>query len=502
MKPSFLAEYMHADAPSASASGPAAAQDHAPARELYFNLYANPDEHKAAAQAFLERQVQAVQAIPSDLPASIDDLTAWMMERTEAVGAQYRDYLAARKNGAPRRYFTNRAHALYFIKAVAPTKLVDGSWLFGLLRHWDNPDFHPLIKTYLEELGDGAPDKNHVTIYRKLVAVHGCDGWQQLDDSHFVQGAIQLSLAHNADDYLPEVIGFNLGYEQLPLHLLITSYELNELGIDPYYFTLHVTVDNASNGHAQKAVEALKNLMPRIGDSGEFYRRVIDGYRLNELGASTNSTIASFDLDAELTGIMAAKSVTGKNMHSDYCRVAGKSINDWLGSPDNVPAFLAALEKAGWITRGADPEQSRFWKLIQGDKAEMFGVFSPYEQQVLRDWMATPRAAEHTGADDAGQVSAAEQQPRVLSHRARQRMLANVGQLARDQDHPARGLIRRRPDQMGAGVSELHLLEEQIAALPGKQQAMALLAGLMSPSNHHSAVGLMATRMYSQLLDH
>ena len=496
MKPAFLDAYLQ---PAAAPALPL--QDSAPSRDLYFDLYNNPERAKSAAAAFLDHQIAAVQAIPSDLPTSIDGLAAWMTERTEAVGAEYRDYLAARKNGAPRRYFSNRAHALYFIKAVAPTKLVDGSWLFGLLRHWDNPDFHPLIKTYLEELGDGAPDKNHVTIFRKLVAVHGCDGWPQLDDSHFVQGAIQLSLAHNAEEYLPEVIGFNLGYEQLPLHLLITSYELNELGIDPYYFTLHVTVDNASNGHAAKAVEALKNLMPRVGDSAAFYRRVIDGYRLNELGASTNSTIASFDLDAELTGIMAAKSATGKNMHSDYCRVAGKSINDWLGSPDNVPAFMVALETAGWITRGADPEQSRFWGLIQGDKAEMFGVFSPYEQQVLRDWIATPRADSQDAANDASAGANDRQLPRVLSHRARQRMLANVGQLSREGEHPARGLIRRRPDQMGEGVSELHLLEEQIAAVPGKQQAMAVLANLMSPSTHHSAVGLMATRMYSQLLD-
>ncbi|WP_332875742.1 iron-containing redox enzyme family protein [Massilia sp. S19_KUP03_FR1] len=497
MKPAFLDHYLQ---PAPLTAPPA--HERAAARDLYFELYNNPDQAQAAAQAFLAHQIGAVQAIPSDLPASLDALHAWMLERTEAVGAAYRDYLAARKTGAARRYFSNRAHALYFIKAVAPTKLVDGSWLFGLLRHWDNPDFHPLIKTYLEELGDGAPDKNHVTIFRKLIATHGCDGWQQLDDSHFVQGAIQLALAHNAEDYLAEVIGFNLGYEQLPLHLLITSYELNELGIDPYYFTLHVTVDNAANGHAAKAVDALKNLMPRVGDSADFYRRVIDGYRLNELGASTNSTIASFDLDAELIGIMAAKSVTGKNMHSDYCRVAGKSINDWLASPDNVPAFMLALETAGWITRGADPEQSRFWSLIQGDKAEMFGVFSPYEQQVLRDWIASPRAAVEDAANDRSGAAVEEQQPIVLSHRARQRMLANVGQLSRDGEHPLRGLIRRRPDQMGSGVSELHLLEEQIAALPGKQQAMALLASLMGPASHHSAVGLMATRMYSQLLDH
>ncbi|MFD2270388.1 iron-containing redox enzyme family protein [Undibacterium arcticum] len=89
-------------------------------------------------------------------------------------------------------------------------------------------------------------------MYKKLLATHGCEQWDNLSDEHFVQGAIQLSLAQHADHFLPEVIGFNLGYEQPPLHLLITAYELNELGIDPTYFTLHFTIDNANTGHAKK----------------------------------------------------------------------------------------------------------------------------------------------------------------------------------------------------------------------------------------------------------
>jgi hypothetical protein len=40
-----------------------------------------------------------------------------------------------------------------------------------------------------------------------------------------------------------------------------------------------------------------------------------------------------------------------------------------------------------------------------------------------------------------------------------------------------------------------------VAAAAGKPEAMAMLAQLMSPSVHHTAIGLMATRMYSQLLD-
>ena len=115
---------------------------------------------------------------------------------------------------------------------MAPTKLVDGAWLYGLLQRWDDARFTALIQTYLEELGDGLPEKNHVVLYRKLLASQGCDDWRELDDEHFVQGAIQLALAEHAEQFLPEIIGFNLGYEQLPLHLLITSYELTELGVD------------------------------------------------------------------------------------------------------------------------------------------------------------------------------------------------------------------------------------------------------------------------------
>ena len=461
------------------------------AKALYFSLLDNPEEAAVEARAFLHAQIELARCEPEELPESVTQLSGWVQGRSEAVGLAYREYLSARKNGAARRYFTNKSHALAFLKGAAPTKLADGAWLYGTLPRWENPDFHPLIKTYLEELGDGVPDKNHVTLYRRLLAAHGCEHWEGLSDPHFVQGAIQFALAYNAQDFLPEVIGYNLGYEQLPLHLLITSYELNELGIDPYYFTLHVTVDNVGSGHAHKAVQALRNLMAQASDPAAFYRRVLDGYRLNELGASTTSIIGGFDLEAELIEIFSAKAVVGQNMHSDYCRVAGRSINDWLAEPAQIPAFMAAMEGAGWIKRGEPVENSRFWRLIQGERAEMFGVFSAYEQQVLRDWIMSTR-------DD----STATRTGRVLSHRARQRTLDTLNQHVERSGYPERGLIRRRSGGAGAaGDSELRQLEEKVAAAAGKPEAMAMLARLMSPAVHHTAIGLMATRMYSQLLD-
>jgi hypothetical protein len=493
MQTSLAPQFTSVPSASAPASPPTS-------KELYFLLeQGDLAHHRATVRGYLERHLQAARALNDDVPNDIALLGDWMRERSVAVGQQYRQYLDARREGAPRRYFTSKSHALYFIKGVAPTKLVDGAWLYALLEQWDDADFRPLIQTYLEELGDGIAEKNHVVLYKKLLAGLECDNWRTLDEDKFVQGAIQLALASDAQHYLPEIVGYNLGYEQLPLHLLISSYELNELGIDPYYFTLHITVDNAGTGHAHKALQGVQQLMARAPDPAQFYRRMLDGYRLNDLGACTTSVIEEFDLEAELVHIMQEKSVVGQNMHSDYCRVAGRSINDWLANPAQIPHMLLELENAGWIKRGEPAENSRFWKLIQSERAEMFGVFSSYEQQILRDWIATPRTADSHAAPVGG--------ARVISFRARQRALETLGAgtAVRPNANKPRGVIRHHPAHeadadAGDGGSELRRLEQQLAAAGSKPAAMAMLIELMSPARHHSAAGLMATRVFRQLL--
>ncbi|MFB9241875.1 iron-containing redox enzyme family protein [Massilia antarctica] len=452
-----------------------------------------PASAAADAQAYLVSQLARARSQPCDLPDTPTGLDDWIAPRSAAIGALYQQYLASRRDGAARRYFSNKAHALYFLRRVAPTKLVDGAWLYGALQRWQENDFRPLVKTYVEELGDGLPDKNHVVLYQRLLDNHGCADWDDLGGAHFTQGALQLALAHAGEGFLPEMIGYNLGYEQLPLHLLITAYELNELGIDPYYFTLHITVDNGSTGHARDAVNALQRVMSRAADPAGFYRRVREGYKLNELGENTNSVIASFDLEEELVRILAAKAVVGQNMHSDYCRVAGKTINAWLADPEQIPGLLRAFETTGWIKRGAAPQESRFWGLLQGDHAEMFGVFSSYEQQVLADWIAAPAQA---GEPAAGA-------PRVASFRALQRALAPARN-APPKAHGARALIRY-PYAGHAGEHEaendqLRRLEQAVALAPSTAAAMKLLVAHMAPSRHHTATGLMATRMFVRLL--
>jgi hypothetical protein len=78
----------------------------------------------------------------------------------------------------------------------------------------------------------------------------------------------------------------------------------------------------------------------------------------------------------------------GQHMHSDYCKVEGQTVNQWLATPGQIEEFLGALQRKGWIKRHGPPKESRFWQLIEGDTAAMFGVFSGYEKQLLHDWIA------------------------------------------------------------------------------------------------------------------
>jgi hypothetical protein len=452
----------------------------------------------ATSRSFLASLLESTAHIDNRMPADPRLLASWLAHGHEETTCSYRRYLEERHAGAPRRFFRNRSHALHFLKSVAPTKLVDGAWLYGLLPRWADTRLAPLVRIYLEELGDGVPAQHHVLLYRQLLAQHGFSRWQDLGDEHYVQGAIQLSLAHHAGELLPEVIGFNLGYEQLPLHLPITAYELNELDIDPYYFSLHVTIDNASTGHARKSLQCALDCLPHVGDAAVFYSRMVTGFKLNELGIGTMEVIDSFDLEQELTAVLADKARIGANLHSDYCRIGGRTVTEWLVLPGGMPEFLAALVSAGWIRRGAAPTESRFWRLVNDERGSMFGVFDDYEKQLIHDWIveapdgAIPKAAprrpnvnrfrRYAAANAAAPVRSGVWAPNASSTSVAQIIHHHLAPLDIEADEDARVLANRL-----AGVDET-------------DKAMAMLHGFLSPANHSSPAGLVATRICSGLM--
>ena len=455
---------------------------------------------KAEGAACLHRELELLEpltACPADGPTMPEDLHDWMQRNTQTAMDGYRAYLEGRRNGAARSYFTNRAHALYVLRALAPTKLVDGAWLYGLLQYWENPRYAELIRIYLQELGDGEADKNHVALYRSLLARHGLEVNHGLPESFYLQGTLQLALAWNAAEFLPEILGFNLGYEQLPLHLLITAYELNELGIDPYYFSLHITVDNAQSGHAVRAVRAVQDALPRLRHDPVFWQRVQRGCRLSGAGQGTTDIIAGFDIAAEVAAILARKSTMGRGAHSDYCRIDGRHVNEWLASAASIPAFLSALIDKGWIRLSEPAGNSRFWQLLQGPEAEMFGVFSPYELQVIHDWIRGPESADGKPYTEADSAVAAVNAPgtRATPRRASYKALKALVQ-RRGIDVDANQSLTAANDPPDA---DLDLLSNTLPTL-GHHEQTQLLVRAMTPASHWTPAGLYATRLFAARL--
>jgi hypothetical protein len=220
-----------------------------------------------------------------------------------------------------------------------------------------------------------------------------------------------------------------------------------------------VTIDNAASGHAQRAVQALLDNLPVVGDRDEFLHRVSLGYRLNELGRGTNAVIDEFDLERELLAMFERKRQVAGRVHSDHCRIDGRTVNQWLGAPGRMGDFLAALQARGWIRRNQDPQDSHFWQLIDGQKAAMFGVFNPYERQLLHDWIA----GEWLGEEGAS-------------------------------------ITRRQeaPQEAGEGdfASETRALLAELEQLSTAQRSARLIE-LMSPALHHTPAGLLATRLFA-----
>lgn len=357
-------------------------------RHIYFALAEGQDFqasilYPGESADYLRRQLAASAAVPVALPPRHDELAGWIAGHAQAAGNAYQQYLAERGEGNGRRHFGNAAQAQRFLSAVAPARLAGGASLYGVLERWDDADFQPLIAHYLEQLGNGVPDRNRVLLYRDLLESGACPPWREQDDAAFTEGAVELALARNAEHFLPELIGYNLARQQPRAAELVARHELGELGFAAEAFASDAA---SAAGHVQPALHSLRGILQRVADAAAFYRRVREGYGLHEVVARLALPVAE-------------------------------------ASADEAPLPARPLHGAAGQAR----------RHARTERAVIRHEFPPDEHA----WEA-------------------------------------IG-------------------------SELQLLEARLAASDSKEEAMATLARLMSPSQQHTPAGLMAARIFSQL---
>ncbi|KAJ4415340.1 hypothetical protein N0V82_007390 [Gnomoniopsis sp. IMI 355080] len=152
---------------------------------------------------------------------------------------------------------------------------------------------------FLGGAGDGDLEKNHISIYRDLlrsVGVNLPDG-DSIDFIHPRTGINQEQVWRSAtghllvylfpNDFLSEILGFNLHFESLSTADLKSGRELPEFGISSRYYNLHVSIDNADSGHSAMALATIIRLMDLVRVTGimdyeSTWRRIQVGYLLSQ----------------------------------------------------------------------------------------------------------------------------------------------------------------------------------------------------------------------------
>ena len=343
-------------------------------------------------------------------------LSAYLHRQEAAVSEEWEQYLRRRKAGSPRELFQTRDEAILWLKARAPVKFVDGAWLGHVhkittpfpLRHITKDAWQVLS----EELGDGDLEKNHVHVFVRLldsIGAHLPRG-DSVDFTHeslglddiqqWKAGLTQLLISLFPHDFLPEILGFNMHFELIAVQTLKASKELAELKIDPYYFNLHITIDNSDSGHSAVALQTVSNYIEHMrmtqGDEAahQAWRRVQAGYALSHFlgtGHTKNSPEPS-KLQADILPIFKSKALAAHKVHcNSRLKIGRHTLTDWLrpdlwDSAEHQQDFLFDLMNCQpWITRG-ESKTSRFIKELKWG-GKMFGAFTQRETKVIEQWI-------------------------------------------------------------------------------------------------------------------
>jgi hypothetical protein len=223
-------------------------------------------------------------------PYSWGRLVAWVEARMEAQ-------LGDPARGLGLAEGLTREQVLWMLLQLAPAALVDGAWLQGMTRpeHSHRPEAGLLLRIYHDELGAGVVRQHHGNVLRKALAEQGVElpprdseafeRWPGFLPEAFAMPRLWFSFAEHSGEFLPELLGLNLAIEMAGVGetYRMATRLLRRHGIDPYFFQLHETIDNAASGHTAWSTEVIGIHMEQAASQGQAamelaWQRIWRGY--------------------------------------------------------------------------------------------------------------------------------------------------------------------------------------------------------------------------------
>lgn len=357
-------------------------------------------------------------------------------EEHEKVLKEWGSYLARRKQGKGPELFSTVEAAKVWLVEQAPVKFVDGAWLAHIHKITTPFALRSVTKDawqiLSEELGDGDLSKHHVYLYRQLLKDIGCplpDGhsidfiepcrWAGIDNHRAWEAAVgQLLISIFPTEFLPEILGFNMHYELITLNTLRAAHELKALGINAYYFLIHIAIDNADSGHTAMATHTVTRYLDMVrATEGEValeqaWKRIQVGYTLSQTLGDSISHAPEHPISTTAESALAAPSIPLNSLsarvieifkakasfsHQFHCQsrayIGGQTLAEWLAPSmwmhthqyQHLQLLTALSQAKPWVYPGASSRSLLVRELSW--EGRMFGAFTHDEVAALTTWI-------------------------------------------------------------------------------------------------------------------
>jgi hypothetical protein len=340
-----------------------------------------------------------------------DALSDFLRAEAQDTFEEWERYTQRRAAGYPPELFQDREGAREWLKDYTPLNLIDGAWLCRIHKITTPFALRSITRhawqTLSEELGSGDLEKNHIFIYRELLRVVGVQLPASHDASFILEkhgmknpqiwkaALAQLLISLFPNDFLPEILGFNLHFERLSHQTLKAAKELPEFGISGLYYSLHISIDNGHSGHSAMAVAIVNQYIDYVSKTDpeslqETWSRIQSGYLLSQ-SLDGKETMQTFEY--MVASMLSDKAQLSRQIHcGSRVRIDKQSLTDWLAShnkhndAESKTKFLNALANARpWIVKG-DSDRSRLIRELSW-KGKMFGAFTNSEVRLVRTWI-------------------------------------------------------------------------------------------------------------------
>lgn len=243
------------------------------------------------------------------------------------------------------------------------------------------------------------------------VSSHSFAKHLEFAEESFALPGFLLAIAQFTRTLFPEIVGVNLAWQYLGL----SAFGPGLIAEACRHFDLPAIGDDLlADGYAEKGCDLARTAAATVlEDLPEDEREA--GFAKMLAGAATllrlwrrweEATIAAApsgppNPQQEMIDLVWRKAASARGYHGNR-PLGGRKIDEYFDVENfNGPALLDALAASPWIRPG-DPDKSPFLNRLIGFGGPMLAVFSPAEQQVIRNWVLSlpPREKRNSPEGD------------------------------------------------------------------------------------------------------